>query len=119
MGRYSRPRLKSTNCSSGNECDKQLEECLNSQNEACDSCCVQNIKEELCNLKNQTVRIDTQTRSYVGIINSVDCDIVSLGAITGTVATIISICKIEAIVPATTTVKAEFNLGDTDIANKA
>ena len=65
---------------------------------------MQGIKKELNNLINQMIRIDTSIRSYVGIINSIDCDVVSLETSTDTVATIISICKIEAIVPATTTV---------------
>lgn len=87
------------------------------QNEMCDNCCVQGIKKELDNLINQTVRIDTPTRSYVGIIHLVDCDVVSLEPSTDTVATIISICKIEAIIPATTTVITDFDLDDID--NKA
>ncbi|MGN4670053.1 hypothetical protein ACTFRP_31630 [Bacillus cereus group sp. MYBK234-1] len=88
-----------------------------SQNEMYDNYCVQGIKKELDNLIKQTVRVDTPTRSYVGIINSVDCNVVSLEPSTGTVATIISICKIEAIIPATTTVINDFDLGDID--NKA
>ncbi|MCR6850441.1 hypothetical protein [Bacillus sp. IBL03825] len=117
--KYSKSGKKNSNCSCGsNECWNQYEKCINSQNEVCDSCCVQGIKEELYNLRNQTVRIDTQSRSYVGIIISVDCDVVRLEPSTNTVATIISICKIEAIVQATTIVTTEFNLSDTDIANK-
>ena len=64
------------------------------QNEMCDNCCVQGIKKELDNLINQVVRIDTSTRSYVGIIHSIDFDVVSLETSTDTVA----------IIPATTTV---------------
>ncbi len=82
-----------------------------------DNCCVDGIKKELDNLINQTVRVDTPTRSYVGIINSVDCNVISLEPSTGTAATIISISKIEAIVPTTTTVTTDLDLGDID--NKA
>ncbi|MGY1423854.1 hypothetical protein [Bacillus cereus] len=106
-------------CSGCDECWNQYEECKNQQNQNCDCCCVQGIKDTLVALKSQTVRIDTRGRSYVGIISSVDCDVVRLGASAGTVATVISICQIEAIIPAATTpvVAPEFSLDG--IANKA
>ncbi|MCQ6343977.1 hypothetical protein NPM06_31395 [Bacillus cereus] len=120
MGYYSKLGRQNKKCSSNDaDCYDQYEECMNNQNAACDCCCVQGIKDELSTLRNQTVRIDTQTRSYVGVVNAVTCDVVRLGPSVGTIATIISICKIEAIVPATVTpvVTAEFNLDD--VANKA
>lgn len=118
--RYNKLSKQISKCSNtSNDCLDQYKECVNNQNKTCDCCCVQGIKNTLQALKNQTVRIDTQTRSYVGVISSVTCDIVSLGASTGTVGTTISICKIEAIIPAVTTITTEFNLGDTPIANKA
>ncbi|MGU3438785.1 hypothetical protein ACLBXI_01540 [Bacillus cereus] len=105
-------------CSGCDECWNQYEECKNQQNQSCDCCCEQGIKDALTSLKNQTVRIDTQGRSYVGVVSSVNCDVVQLGASTGTTATIISICKIEAVIPATTTVVTGINLDDTELANK-
>ncbi|EOO30364.1 hypothetical protein IIU_05110 [Bacillus cereus VD133] len=105
-------------CSGCDECREQYEECKNQQNQTCDCCCVQGIKDELSSLINQIVRIDTETRSYVGVVTSVTCDVIRLGASAGTVATIISICKIEAVIPATTTVVNGINLDDTEIANK-
>ncbi|EOQ04472.1 hypothetical protein [Bacillus cereus] len=105
-------------CSGCDECWEQFEECEKEKNEQCDCCCVQGIKDELNKLINQTVRIDTQTRSYVGVVTSVTCDVVRLGASTGTIATVLSVCKIETIIPASTTVVTGINLDDTDIANK-
>lgn len=106
-------------CSGCDECWNQYEECKKQQNQSCDGCCVQGIKNVLTSLKNQTVQIDTQGRSYVGVVSTVNCDVVQLGASTGTIATIISICQIEAIIPATATpvVTADFNLDH--VANKA
>ncbi|MGH1288751.1 hypothetical protein [Bacillus toyonensis] len=106
-------------CSGCDECWNQYEECKNQQNQSCDGCCVRGIKNVLTSLKNQTVQIDTKGRSYVGIVSSVNCDVVQLDASTGTTATILSICQIEAIIPAASTlvVTADFNLDR--IANKA
>lgn len=42
-----------------------------------------------------------------------------LAAIPGSVAVIISVCKIEAILPPATTDTAEFDLNGVDVANKA
>lgn len=120
MGYYSKLGRKNEKCSSNDtDCYNQYEECMNNQNVACDCCCIQGIKDEISSLRNQTVRIETQTRSYVGVVTAVTCDVVRLGPSTGTVATVISICKIEAVVSATVTpvVISEFNLDD--VANKA
>lgn len=84
----------------------------------CTCCCTQGLKDELTKLVNQTVRIDTGGHSYVGTVSSVSCDVVKLAAIPGSSAAIISLCKIEAIVPATTTVTAELDLDGITIANQ-
>ncbi|PFM61532.1 hypothetical protein COJ48_21230, partial [Bacillus cereus] len=63
--------------------------------------------------------INTEGRTYVGTVSSVACDVVKLAAIPGSVAAIISVCKIEAIIPPVTTVTAEFDLNGVDVANKA
>jgi hypothetical protein len=98
------------------ECKKEQEE----QNAKCDCCCVQGIKDELKKLVNKTVLINTEGRTYVGTISSVTCDVVKLAAIPGSSAAIISICKIEAILPqTTTTVTVEFDFNNVDVANKA
>ncbi|MGE6963741.1 hypothetical protein ACQKIW_28340 [Bacillus thuringiensis] len=53
------------------------------------------------------------------MVTVVTCDVVRLETSKGTVATVISICKIEEVAPATVTsaVTSEFNLDD--VANKA
>ncbi|GAB6429776.1 exosporium protein ExsK [Bacillus luti] len=76
------------------ECKKEQEE----QNKKCDCCCVQGIKDELKKLVNRAVRINTESNEYAGTVTSVTCDVVKLTNSAG-VVTIISVCKIEAIVP--------------------
>lgn len=85
----------------------------------CDNSCVQGIRDELKKLINRTVQINTEGRTYVGTVSSVSCDVVKLAAIPGSVAVIISICKIEAIFPPVTTITAEFDFNGVDVANKA
>ena len=88
------------------------------KNEKCDSSCVQGIRDELKKLINKTVRINTEGRTYIGTVSSVTCDVVKLAAIPGSVAAIISLCKIEAILPPATTVTDEFDFNGVDVANK-
>ncbi|KFN01802.1 hypothetical protein D0U04_23470 [Bacillus clarus] len=101
------------------DCWDKFEECKREHNERCDCCCVQGIRDELKKLVNHTVRIDTEGHSYAGIVTSVSCDVVKLAAIPGSHPAIVSLCKIEAIVLATTTVTAKLDLDGIDLANKA
>ncbi|XKK34201.1 hypothetical protein HFP66_00110 [Bacillus sp. A17A.1] len=72
----------------------------------------QGIINALHELMNQAVRIDTVTRSYAGVISSVEDSIVRLEASAGMLPTIVAICTIEAIIPVTTTVTMELDLGE-------
>ncbi|WP_433772167.1 hypothetical protein [Bacillus wiedmannii] len=101
------------------DCWDAFEECKKEQNEKCDNSCVQGIRDELKKLVNRTVQIQTEGRTYVGIVSSVTCDVVKLAAIPGSVAAIISLCKIVAIIPPVTTVTTDFDLNGIDLANKA
>ncbi|CAM4187437.1 hypothetical protein CN575_03930 [Bacillus wiedmannii] len=100
------------------DCWDVFEECKKEQHEKCDSSCVQGIRDELKKLINKTVRINTEGRTYIGTVSSVTCDVVKLAAIPGSVAAIISLCKIEAILPPATTVADEFDFNGVDVANK-
>ncbi|WP_200875235.1 hypothetical protein [Bacillus gaemokensis] len=81
------------------DCWKKFHECKKDRNEKCDCCCTTGIFQALRSLRGRTVAIAIRgvTVSVIGIVESVNCDVVTLrGAGTARPLTL-SICEIIAV----------------------